>query len=176
MKKTTLSIIATLMLISGCSSVPVDDIQVETRIDSKAAMSGYKTYAWLGSAAIVNDPYGQWTLPEFDADAEVKYLIDRELRKRDILQSSPFANPDMIVSFAAGIDMGAFEVKVDPSGTMTALNVPQGGLAVILSDSQTGYIIWMGVATADVQDHPDTKTAKARLDYAITKLFQELPK
>jgi hypothetical protein len=50
------------------------------------------------------------------------------------------------------------------------------GLAVILSDSQTGYIIWMGVATADVQEHPDMQTAKARLDYAVTKLFQELPK
>jgi uncharacterized protein YceK len=176
MKKTTLSIIATLMLISGCSSVPIHDIQVETRIDSKAAMSGYKTYAWLGSAAIVNDPYGQWTLPEFDADAEIKYLIDRELRKKNILQSSPFADPDMIITFAAGIDMDVFEVKVDPSGTMSALNVPQGGLAVMLADNQTGFIIWMGVATADVQDRPDTKTAKARLDHAITELFWEFPK
>jgi PBP1b-binding outer membrane lipoprotein LpoB len=162
------------MLVSGCSSIPTKDIQVEAQTDPKAKMSGYKTYTWLMSAAILNDSYGQWEPPAFDADTEIKHLIDRELRKRGLSEKS--VNPDMIVAFAAGIDMDALEVKVDPNGDLRALNVPQGGLAVMLLDNQTGYIIWMGVAAGDVQDRPDTQTAKARLDYAVTKLLKQLPK
>jgi hypothetical protein len=56
------------------------------------------------------------------------------------------------------------------------MNVPRGGLVLLLMDAHTGYIIWKGVATADVQDRPDEETAKARLDYAVTKMFKLLPK
>ncbi len=174
MKKATVLILTGLMLLAGCSSIPTKDIQVEALADPKANMSGYKTYAWLLSAAILNDPQGQWEPPAFDADAEIKFLIDRELRKRGLSENS--ADADMIVAFAAGIDMDALDLKMDPDGHMEFLNVPRGGLAVLLVDGQSGYTIWMGVATADIQDRPDTQVAKARLDYAVTKMFKKLPK
>jgi hypothetical protein len=163
-----------VVLIAGCASVPTDDIEVDAQADPKANFSGYRTYAWLGSAAILNDAYGQWEPPAFDADAEVKYLIDRELRKRGMSEHS--TNPDVIVAFAAGIDMDELELAVDPRGNMESLmNVPRGGLAIALVDSQTGFVIWTGVAGANVQRQPDMKTAKARLDYAVTQLFRKLP-
>jgi len=177
MNKVTILITTGFMLVSGCSSVPTKDISVEVQADPKANFSGYKTYTWLGSAAIINDPYGQWEIPEFDADAEIKYLIDRELRKRGMSQSSPLINPDMIVAFAAGIDMDALELKVDPDSKIDMLvSVPQGGLLVILVDGQSGFVIWAGVATAEIQESPSAKTVKARLDYAVTGLFRKLPK
>ena len=177
MNKVTILITTGFMLVSGCSSVPTKDIQVEAQADPKASFSGYKTYTWLGSAAIINDPYGQWEIPEFDADAEIKYLIDRELRKRGMSQSSPLISPDMIVAFAAGIDMDALELKVDPESKIDMLvSMPQGGLLVILVDGQSGFVIWAGVATAEVQESPTAKTVKARLDYAVTQLFRKLPK
>lgn len=164
-----------VMLFSSCASIPTKDIAVDAQADPKANFSGYKTYAWLGAAAIINDPYGQWEPPEFDADAEIKYLIDRELRKRGMSQNS--ANPDLIVAFAAGINMDALELKVDPEAKiMTLENVPRGGLLIALVDSESGFVIWMGVATADVLERPDAKMVKARLDYAVTQLFQKLPK
>ena len=163
------------MLLSGCASVPTKDIQVDAQADPKANFSGYRTYAWLGSAAIVNDAYGQWEPPAFDADAEIKYLMDRELRKRGMLENS--TDPDLIVAFAAGIDMDALELKVDPETKMDLLaNVPRGGLVVVLLDSETGFVIWVGVATAQVQESPDTRTVRARLDYAVTRLLKKLPK
>ena len=66
----------------------------------------------LDTAQIVNDPLGKWEPPGFDADAEIKFLIDRELRKRGMSQNS--IDPDLVVVFAAGIDMDALELKVDP--------------------------------------------------------------
>jgi hypothetical protein len=163
------------MLLAGCSSVPTKDIAVDVEIDPKANFSGYKSYAWLGAAAIINDAYGQWEPPAFDADAEIKYLIDRELRKRGMSQDS--IAPDLTVAYAAGIDMDALGLKVDPKSKMeTWENVPRGGLVIALVDSQTGFVIWLGVATADIQEQPDTKTVKARLDYAVTQLLRKVPK
>ena len=90
-----------VMLLSSCAPTPTKDIVVDVQADPKANLNGYKTYAWFGAAAIVSDRYGQWEPPAFDADAEIKYLIDRELRKRGMSQSSPLVNPDVIVAFAA---------------------------------------------------------------------------
>jgi len=167
--------IIVLMLLAGCASVPTKDIQVDAQADPKANFSGYKTYAWLGAAAIVNDPHGQWEPPQFDADAEIMFLIDRELRKRGMSENT--ADPDLVIAFAAGIDMEALGLKVDTETKMDMLeNVPQGGLAVILLDSESGLVIWVGVATAEIQESPDTQTVKARLDYAVTQMLKKLPK
>ncbi len=171
----TLLYAAIFMLLAGCASVPTKDIVVGTQADPKANFNGYKTYAWLGAAAIINDPYGQWEPPTFDADAEIKFLIDRELRKHGKSQNS--ADPDLIVAFGAGIDMEALELQVDPETKINTLeNVPKGGLVIALVDGESGFVIWMGVATADVLERPDAKTVKARLDYAVTQLLRKLPK
>ena len=163
------------MLLAGCASVATKDIQVDTQADPKANFSGYKTYAWLGAAAIVNDPHGQWEPPQFDADGEIKFLIDRELRKRGMSENR--AGPDLVIAFAAGIDMEALGLKVNTETKMDMLeNVPQGGLAVVMIDSESGFVIWVGVATAEIQESPDTQTIKARLDYAMTQMFNKLPK
>ena len=167
--------IIVLMLLAGCASFPTKDIQVDALSDPKANFSGYKTYAWLGTAAIVNDPRGQWEPPQFDADAEIMFLIDRELRKRGMSVNT--ANPDLVIAFAAGIDMDALGLKVDTKTKKDMLeNVPQGGLVVVMTDSESGFVIWIGAATAELQESPDTQTVKARLDHAVTQMFNEFPK
>ncbi len=166
-------IIFILMLFVGCASVPTKDIQVGAQADPKANFSGYKTYALLGASTIVNDPYGQWEPPQFDADAEIMFLIDRELRKRGMSKNT--AGPDLIVAFAAGVDMDALGLKVNPETKMDMLeNVPRGGLVVAFVDSDSGFVIWLGAATAEIQESPDAQTVKARLDYAVTQLFKKL--
>lgn len=163
------------MLITGCASVPIADINVEAEADTKVNFSGYKTYAWLGSAAIVNDSMGQWEPPPFDADAEIKYLLNRELRGRGMSEST--IAPDLIVAFVAGIDMDALEFKINPETEINMLkNVPQGALAVILVDSNSGFVVWVGVATADIQQSADAATVKTRLNYAVTQMMKKLPK
>ena len=62
--------VSVVMLLSSCASTPTKDIAVDVQADPKANFSGYKTYAWLGAAAIINDPHGQWEPPTFDADAD----------------------------------------------------------------------------------------------------------
>ena len=164
-----------VLLVAGCASSVTKDIQVETQADPKANFSGYKTYAWLGSAQILHDPYGQWEPPPFDADAEIKYLLDRELRERGMTESS--ASPDLLVVFASGVDMEALDLKEDPASKEKFLtNVPQGGLLVAFVDSASGFVIWAGVASGEVQDDLDVETVQKRLEYAVKQLIKRIPK
>ena len=174
MNKYILTIISILILIHGCASSVTKDILVEAEADPKINFQDYSSYTWLGSAAIVFDSQGRWEPPEFDADAEIKYLIDRELRARGMSENS--VDPDMIVAFAAGIDMDSMEISIDPESQLTVLeNVPQGALAVVLIDAHTGQAIWGGVATADIQENPGQETIKKRLEFAVTSMFKKFP-
>ncbi len=174
MNKKLLTVFALMLLVTGCASV-TKDIMVDTDMDPKANLKGYSTYTWLGSAAIVYDPEGKWEPPQFDADAEIKFLIDRELRARGMTESS--ANPDLIIAYAAGIDMASMEIKIDPESNLETLrDVPMGALVVALIDGKTGLAIWGGVATAEIQESPSMEVIKKRLDYAVTSMFKQLPK
>ena len=175
MKKYLLAIATLLVFISGCASTSVTkDIMVKTEVDPKANLGGYKSYAWLGTAAIVFDEKGQWEPPQFNADAEIKFLIDRELRAHGMTEDA--VNPDLVVAYAAGIDMDSMEIKTDPENDLEVLkNVPLGALSVILVDAQTGLAVWAGVAKAELQDNPTIETTKKRLDYAVSEMFSKLP-
>ena len=175
MHKALLSFSVVLLLLTGCASSVTKDIMIDADADPKVNFAGYSTYKWLGSAAIVFDPEGQWEPPQFDADAEIKFLIDRELRKRGMTEAT--ANADMIVAFAAGIDMASMEIKVDPESELSTLeNVPMGALTVILIDSTTGLAIWGGIATAEIQQSTDQEIIRQRLDFAVSSMFKKLPR
>ena len=174
-KNSLLSLFAVLLLVTGCATSVTKDISVDTDSDPKTNFSGYKSYAWLGSATIVYDAEGKWEPPSFDADAEIKFLIDRELRKRGMVEDS--LNPDMIVIFAAGVDMDVMQYKIDPESEIDLLeNVPLGALSVVLVDADTEIVIWAGLATAEIQEEPSSEVVKKRLDYAVTEMFKELPR
>ena len=175
MKKHLIAISAAFLLLTGCASTMTQDIKVETEADPKANLAGYSSYTWLGSARIVYDPEGQWEPPEFDMDNEIKFLIDRELREHGMTEAS--SSPDLIVAYAAGIDMAQMEIKTDPESKLETLeNVPKGALSVILIDAQTGFAVWGGVATAEVQQDPDQEVTRQRLDCAVTSMFKQLKK
>ena len=174
MKNIILSILVLVGFMAGCATVPKDDIKVETEADPKVNFSGYKTYAWLGSIAVLNDPQGQWKQPKFDVDAELVFLINEALRKRGMSESND--NPDMLVAYVGGADMDALKVKENPDTKISTLeNVPQTALIVTLIDPQTEVITWAGVATGEIKNL-DADTAKKRLEYVINTMFKKLPK
>jgi hypothetical protein len=167
-------VVAIAAVSTACSSI-TKDIRVNVGVDAKADFSEYETYAWLGTAKIVHDPIGRWEPPDFDADAEIKFLIDRELRKRGMVES--LQDPDLAVGFIAGVDMAALKLKKNPDTDLLRLeNVPQGALAVVLVDAATGFSVWIANATGEAQGKKLTSAeARKRLDYAVTRMFKSLP-
>ena len=164
-----------LSLLVGCASPVTSDIKIETEINPKVDFAAFKTYSWIGTAAIVNDPEGRWEPPAFDADAEITFLINRELRARGMVETR--INPDMLVFYGAGIDMESVEIKIDPATDLEQLvNVPKGALTVILIDGESELAIWGGAAAAEVKQDPDPEVIRKRLAFAIEKMFARLPK
>ncbi|MGD8350433.1 MAG: DUF4136 domain-containing protein [Gammaproteobacteria bacterium] len=163
------------VLLYGCANSLTSDIDIETEANPKVDLAGYKTYSWIGTATIVNDPEGRWAPPAFDADAEITYLINRELHARGMVETQ--VDPDMLVFYGAGIDMESMESKIDPDTDLEQMtNVPKGALTVILIDAESELAIWGGAATAEVKLDSDPEVVRKRLAYAIEKMFARLPK
>ncbi len=164
-----------VILLGSCTSVPTKDINVDAEADPKASFSGFKTYAWFAAAQILHDPEGQWEPRDVDIDAEVQFIINSELRKRGMSEVSN--NPDMLVAYAAGVDMTTLGLKQDPATKQELLaNIPKAALVIALIDADTGYVIWIAEATGEVQEQADAATVRTRLEYAIGEMFRLLPK
>ena len=167
--------LASIMMLAACATTPTGDISVDAEADPKARFSGFKTYAWLASAQIVYDPEGQWEPKNVDIDAEVQAIIDSELKKRGMTGVS--TSPDMLVAYAAGVDMTTLGLKENPeTGEKLLENIPGAALVVALIDADTGYVIWIGEAVGEVQEQVDQATVRARIEYAIREMFRLLPK
>jgi hypothetical protein len=172
--KKILAIMVLALFVTGCSTFPKDDIKVESEVDPKANISGYKSYAWLAAVGILEDAEGLWEPPKFDADAEIEYRINEALRKHGMSQTNN--DPDLYVAYALGVDMDALELKTDPETKLSSLeNVPQTGLVVMLIDSETGFVTWVSTATGELKNL-DQETMKKRLEYVVNTMFKDLPK
>jgi hypothetical protein len=167
-------VIYSIWLTGGCATGPTGDIKVDAQSAAGFTLAGYKTYAWLATARIIDDPDGNWAPPQFDADAEIKRLIEREMRARSISEVALF--PDVFVGFAAGVDMQRLELKQDPEQKIDVLhNARKGALTVILIDGTTGNTVWVGAAVGDVQGKRTAEQSRARLEYAVRQMFRKLP-
>ncbi len=162
--------IAVTFFISSCA-ILTDDIQIETHADPSINYNKYKTYAWAGSAQIAFDPIGQWEQPTLDTDEEVRFVVNRELRGHGFIQVE--SNPDLLVAFAAGVDTTVLELKENPdSDNKVASNAPKAALAIALIDARSGYLVWLGHATGDVQQQQTIDNIRARIDYAVSHIFK----
>ena len=162
-------------LLSGCAhfNCKYNDIEVDAQTDSKANMSAYTSYSWLGAMALLNDPTNKWQPPEMDIAGDIKYLIDRELHKKGI-NSDP-VNPELAVAYFIGINMDAMQLKDDPDTAGDVLeNIPQGALVVALINVETGYVVWLGLAKANIKQGASAELVRERIDYAVSNMFKLL--
>ena len=126
------------IFLSACATTATQDIKVEAQADPKVSFSGYKNYAWLASAEILYDPEGQWEPKNIDIDSEVRFIVNRELRKRGMVEVT--SNPDMYIAFAAGVDMTSLDIKENPESKEQVLaNIPKAGLVIVMVDADTGF-------------------------------------
>ncbi len=164
----------TLILMSGCASV-TSDIIIEAKTANTANLSGYKTYVWLGEGAVLNDPDKKWQPPKMNLAGDIKYLIDRELRKREIYNT--VTDPELAVVFFMGIDMEAMKLQMDPETKKEMMeNTPRAALVIALIDTKTKFVVWIARATADLHDNPSDELVRERLDYAVTQMMKKMPR
>ena len=159
--------------LTACASV-TRDIRVETEAAPNADLGKYRTFAWLGSAEIVNDPQGNWEPPDLDADAEIRFLLNRELRNRGMREVA--SNPELVVAFAAGVNTDVFRIVENPQSKLYTLeNAPKAALVVVFIDARTHYPLWVGTAVGEVKAGRTTKEVRKRIEYAVRRMLNEAP-
>ena len=169
-----LSSLCLVFFLTSCATV-TQDIKVEAQADPKVSFSGYKNYAWLASAEILYDPEGQWEPKDMDIDSEVRFIVNRELRKRGMTEVT--SNPDMYIAFAAGIDMSSLDIKENPEAKEPVLaNIPKAGLVIVMADAETGFLTWIGIAEGEAKAERSEEEIRTRIDYAVTQMFKRIPK
>jgi len=166
-----LTVVAAVAM-SGCTS-QFTDIQIDTRANPEVNLGTYRTYAWVGAAAMIVDPDNEWTPSDLDVGAEIRFLVDRELRKNGLAEVVD--NPDVLVAYGVGIDMKAMKVVIDEDQTERFENLELGGVLVALADATTREVVWGGSAVAKLLEEPDRDLTRQRLDYAITEMFKKFP-
>lgn len=160
-----------LLFLSGCATL-TKDIDVRTETAPGVALADYKSFAWVASAKIINDPHGNWEPTNFDADAEIKFLLLKELRNKGLEET--MRNPDLLLLFAAGVDMQNLELVKDPKTKINSLEeVPKGALLVIMVDPATQHPVWVGTATGDVKSGRSNEEVRRRLAYAVKKMLAD---
>lgn len=165
------SLLITVLFLSACNTTQTKDIQVKSTKAPSAKLSDYKTYAWAGSVSALNDPEGKWQHADLDISETIQSLIDRELQKKNLAKIQG-KNADIAMSFFTGVDMEAKKLKAAPDSNVDIpTDAPKAALIIVALDVKTGYVVWVGVATGDVTKEATVETTKARLDYAITKIF-----
>jgi len=168
--RTLILLLLVIGTLSGCATM-TQDIRVETETAPGIDPTKYKTYGWLLSAKVVNDPHGNWEPPGFDADSELRFLINQELRDKGLQEVT--RQPDLLVAFAAGINMEAFEIENEPGSDMFKLtNAPKGALVVMLVDRPTNRPVWAGSAEGDVKTDRTSEEVGQRLAYAVKTMFK----
>lgn len=170
----TLVVLAAIVSVSACTTVPVKDIEIQTRADPTVSFSGYQTYGWLAATGMIRDAQGRWAGTPFDVGARIQYLVDQQLGKRGITKND--ANPDLLVVYGIGVDMDNLDLKTDEkTNELRMNNVPAGALLIAMVDRRTGFTVWAGAASADIQSGADEETMKKRLEFAVNQMFRELP-
>jgi hypothetical protein len=169
---TSLVAIVAAVALSGCTT-QFKDITVETVADPTVNLRGYETYAWAAAAAVIRDPDREWTPVDLDLDAEIQFLINRELRGKGYTEVA--GGPEMLVIYAVGVDMKSLSVVVDQENVQRFEEVPKGGVVIVLADAESRRAIWVGAAVAELLEEPDRDLAKQRLDYAVSKMFKRFP-
>ena len=161
----------TVFLLSACATL-TEDIQVQTETAPGVNLADYKSFAWIASAQIVNDPHGNWEPMDFDADAEIKFLLLKELRGKGLEETN--RNPDLLLVFAAGVDMENLEFIEDSKTKLSSLEeVPKGSLLVVMIDPTTRHAVWAGIAKGDVKSDRSNEDVRKRLAYAVKTMLAD---
>ncbi len=181
-----LAFLALALLISGCAEMGTmgedsvtSDIKVSAQTDDKANLSGYKSYSWIAVGAVLNDPEGKWQPPGFKAGEEIKNLIDDQMKNKGYMRKDDAA--DLGVAFFLGIDMEARKFKMNPETKMKEMqDVAKAALVVVLVDTRTGFIVWIGEAsrsatkTVTGRNKVDDEKIRKRIHYAVTEMFKQM--
>ena len=181
-------------LLLTAASAACSDIQVISEVDPQADFAGLDSYAWMPPEwGIIDDPAVNLDL----LDARVKQAVEEEMASRgyrlagrpdaaDLLAryrvslatQRVTARTDQGVSFGAEggweYDFGVLGGSTR-SGSLGERRVEKGTLVLELLDAAGEWVMWRGLAQAEVDVFRPSTEKDARLREAVGKMLAGLP-
>jgi len=169
--------------LAGCSSM-----QTVVEKNPDANFDDYKTWNWYpGERAITGDP--RVDLDE-DANAYIRSTIERHLAGRGY-QLAGYA-PELYIDYHVTLsDQVNSQVVNNYYGESyypdMQLNLPgiqdtysmsweEGALLILIFDAKSKNLVWRGLVRTKVDTQGPRKEAREKVDKAIKKLLDDLPK
>jgi hypothetical protein len=157
--------VTALILLGACAAA-----QEITNDYSKADFAHFKTYAWASGHPVEDELLNQSIISSIDAQLSAKGLT----------KVSPGEHPDVLVSYDV-----VFDRDIRGTGFRDGLRnlrwrsgskyVLIGMLVVNLVDSDTGTMVWRGMASGDVDANASPKKHDKKIHEVAQKIFRNYP-
>jgi len=137
---------------------------------SQADFAHFKTYAWASGHRVEDEQLNQ----------SIVSSIDGQLSAKGLTRISAGEHPDVLVSYDV-----VFDRDIRGTGFRDGLrnlrwrsgskDVLMGMLVVNLKDPDTGAMVWLGMASGDVDANASPKEHDKKIHEVVQKIFRSYP-
>jgi Domain of unknown function (DUF4136) len=157
--------VAALILLGTCAAA-----QEITCDYSQADFAHLKTYAWAGGHRVADELVNQ----------SIVDSIDAQLVAKGLTKVSPEEQPDLLVSYDLVFDqdvrgMGFKDGLRNLHGRSGSKYVLTGMLVINLFASDTGAMLWRGMATGSLDSNANPEKKDKTVHEVVQKIFRNYP-
>ena len=157
--------VTALILLSTCAAA-----QEITADYTKADFTHFKTYAWASGHRVGDELVNQ----------SIVSSIDAQLSAKGLTKVSPAEGPDVLVSYDVVFDrdvrgMGFSDGLRNLRWRSGSKYVLMGMLVVNLVGSDTGAMVWRGMASGDVDADASPEKRDKKIHEVLQKIFRNYP-
>jgi hypothetical protein len=157
--------VTALMLLGTCAAA-----QEITNDYSKADFTHFKTYAWASGHGVADELLNQ----------SIVNSIDAQLSAKRLTKVSPGQHPDVLVSYDVVFDrdirgIGFRDSLRNLRSRNGSKDVLMGMLVVNFVESDTGAMVWRGMASGDVDANASPEKHDKKIHEVVQKIFRNYP-
>ena len=157
--------VTALILLATCPAA-----QEITSDYSKADFAHFRTYAWASGHRVADELLNQ----------SIVSSVDAELSAKGLTKVSPEEDPDVLVSYDVVFDrdirgMGFRDGLRNLRWKSGSKSVLMGMLVVNLVASNTGVMVWRGMASGDVDANASPEKHYKKIHEVAQKIFRSYP-
>lgn len=157
--------VTALILLGACAAA-----QEITNDYSKADFAHFKTYAWASGHPVTDELLNQ----------SIVSSIDAQLSAKGLTKVSPGEHPDVLLSYDVVFDrdirgMGVRDGLRNLRWRSGSKYVLMGMLVVNLVESDTGAMVWRGMASGDIDANASPKKHDKKIHEVAQKIFRNYP-
>ncbi len=194
MSRKYLPLVASIVFLASCASSDINQVNnqvhkctqigceennfeviVTSEFSKETDFTQFKTYAWIENSSLIFDSNHNWAKSDIDPVIEFKFAVDTEFRTKGLSQVSK--NPDLIVAMSVGANADRIALHKLAKEQKTVIDdLPEGAALLIVAESDTLEVLYISLATGDVDQSISTQESQHRIKYVGQKLLEDYPR